>query len=125
MKERRAFSVREPWPLWRRAVHRLLLNAPALFAAALLTVLAIRWLPHDKDVVFTPVGWPEAWIVAFAYVGVPIYKAAAWMAKHNPKGLLDEVFSRFGIGEVAGTDNGTSEDLLMLGRRKVQEADLG
>lgn len=96
---RQPWSERERW--WYRFFISPFLDAqgdgsmPAWMAFALLCAMIYRIVTN------APIGWPDAFIVAFAFIGIPIYEAAMTVARLNPERLLDLVWARMGIGDVA------------------------
>lgn len=67
----------------------------------LLTMCARLWPREINGTVFlTTAGWPDAFIVFFAYVGVAVYEAAMTVARLDPVRLLEIVAGKLGVGDV-------------------------
>ncbi len=73
---------------------------PAWMAAGIAWAMIVRMKSP------TPLGWPDAFIVFFAFLGIPLYEAAMTVARMNPEHLLDLIASRLGVGEVGARSSG-------------------
>lgn len=130
MTERRAYSVREPWPAWKRAlvvparfVFRSLLNrkgdALSWSACALTLFLIVEAkrllpIPWENGTKIVPlIGWPELFLCLLILWGRWIDDAAQKVAEQDPDKIVDKILpaliGRLGIGDVAGTAGGTYE----------------
>lgn len=86
-------------------------SMPAWMAFGIIVAMIERLAPYrsaDGHLVVAPIGWPDAFIVLFAFLGVPLYEAAVSLARSNPQALLHEVLERFGVGEVSVGAAGTT-----------------
>ncbi len=75
-------------------------SIPAVLTGLLGFAVAYRLIRFPSEP-----GWPIAWIVFSAFVGIPLYEAAMTVARLNPEKLLDVVVSKMGVGDVGhGSD---------------------
>ncbi len=99
MSERRQWSIREFW-LFRFFIAPFL-DAQGDGSMPAWMAFGIAWAMISRMGSNAPLGWPDAFIVFFAFLGIPLYEAAMTVARLNPEKLLDLVVSRMGVGEVA------------------------
>ncbi len=75
-------------------------SMPAWMAFWIVAAMVVRLWSN------APIGWPDAFVVFFAFLGIPLYEAAMTVARLNPERLLELIASRLGIGEVGARTSG-------------------
>lgn len=114
---KRRYEDRKPWPWWRRRLHAFAIGIQKVFVQPWLDAQGNGSIPawiaagvggaevYRLVAYPTAPGWPDAFIVFSAFVGVAVYEAAMTVARLNPERLLEIVTSRMGIGDVGGSSS--------------------